>query len=43
MSAYSLSKLLVSQLTNYTAAGNPNVTVVGLHPGVVMTDMTSAA
>lgn len=40
MSAYSLSKLAITQMMAFVAAENPNVTAVALHPGIVMTDMT---
>lgn len=38
-SAHSISKLAVWHLTSFIAAENPNVLAVGLHPGVVPTDM----
>lgn len=40
MSAYSLSKLAITQMLAFVAAENPNVTAVAMHPGIVMTDMT---
>ncbi|KAH7135050.1 hypothetical protein B0J11DRAFT_517461 [Dendryphion nanum] len=40
LSAYGLSKQAALTLMTYVDAENPNVVAVGLHPGVVMTDMT---
>jgi NAD(P)-dependent dehydrogenase (short-subunit alcohol dehydrogenase family) len=40
ISAYSISKLAVLQLSAYVAAENPQITAVALHPGVVDTEMT---
>ncbi|KAG7292168.1 hypothetical protein NEMBOFW57_002203 [Staphylotrichum longicolle] len=39
MSGYSISKLAALQLMTHVAAAYPNVTAVGLHPGLVETDM----
>ena len=39
MSGYSISKLAALQLMAHLAAAYPNVTAVGLHPGLVETDM----
>ena len=39
MSSYSISKLAVNRLTEYTAAENPNVNCVTLDPGSVNTEM----
>lgn len=38
-SAYVSSKMAQIMLLNYVAAENPDVMVVSVHPGVVMTDM----
>ncbi|KAK5656637.1 hypothetical protein OQA88_4617 [Cercophora sp. LCS_1] len=38
MSGYSISKLAGMQLVSHLAAAYPNITVVGLHPGLVETD-----
>jgi NAD(P)-dependent dehydrogenase (short-subunit alcohol dehydrogenase family) len=40
-SSYSLSKLLILQLQAFIAVENPNVTAIALHPGIVMTQMTT--
>lgn len=42
MSSYSLSKLVDLQIQTFVAAENPNVTAMSLHPGIIMTDMTTA-
>ena len=39
MSGYSISKLAAVQLTTHIAAAYPNIRAVGLHPGLVETDM----
>jgi len=39
ISGYCLSKLAALQLTTHIAAAYPNVTAVGLHPGMLETDM----
>ena len=41
MSNYSLSKLVALQLQAFVAAENPNVTAIALHPGIVLTEMTT--
>jgi len=41
MSSYSLSKLVALQLQAFIAVENPNVTAIALHPGIVMTEMTT--
>jgi NAD(P)-dependent dehydrogenase (short-subunit alcohol dehydrogenase family) len=38
MSGYSISKLAGMQLVSHLAAAYPNITVVGVHPGLVETD-----
>ncbi|KAK4442366.1 hypothetical protein QBC34DRAFT_313295 [Podospora aff. communis PSN243] len=38
MSGYSISKLAAMQLVSHLAAAYPNITVVGVHPGLVETD-----
>lgn len=43
MSAYCISKLAAVQLTTHLAAAYPNITAVGLHPGLVETDMLNDA
>ncbi|TVY18084.1 Short chain dehydrogenase [Lachnellula arida] len=43
MSSYSLSKLAALQLQAYVALENPNMIVIALHPGIVMTEMTAGA
>ena len=43
MSGYCISKLGSVQLTAHIAAAYPNVTAVGLHPGLVDTDMLVGA
>ena len=40
-SGYSLSKMVAHQITAFIAAENPNVTAVGLHPGIVKTRLVS--
>lgn len=39
MAGYSISKLAVMQLMTHLAAAYPNLTAIGLHPGLVDTDM----
>lgn len=41
VSAYSISKLATFQTMAFVAAENPNVTAVGLHPGIVKTRLVS--
>ncbi|KAL7896821.1 hypothetical protein HDV63DRAFT_72404 [Trichoderma sp. SZMC 28014] len=38
--SYSLSKLALTQLSQFIALENPNVRAVSIHPGTVMTDIT---
>ncbi|KIV90058.1 hypothetical protein PV10_07403 [Exophiala mesophila] len=38
-SAYSITKLVDSRLTAYTAAENPEVQITSVHPGMIETDM----
>lgn len=40
-SAYSLTKLVTTKFVAHLAAEHPNVRVVGVHPGIVATDMAS--
>jgi NAD(P)-dependent dehydrogenase (short-subunit alcohol dehydrogenase family) len=40
-SAYCISKAAVAFLQQFIAAENPNVAAVSIHPGVVVTDMTT--
>ncbi|PTB69258.1 hypothetical protein BBK36DRAFT_1137705 [Trichoderma citrinoviride] len=39
--SYSLSKLALTHLSGYIAAENPNVRAISLHPGTILTDITS--
>ena len=39
MSGYAISKLVALQLAAYVSAENSNVTAIGLHPGIVKTDI----
>jgi NAD(P)-dependent dehydrogenase (short-subunit alcohol dehydrogenase family) len=39
MAGYSISKLAAMQLVSHLAVAYPNLTAVGLHPGLVETDM----
>jgi NAD(P)-dependent dehydrogenase (short-subunit alcohol dehydrogenase family) len=40
LSAYSISKLALTQLQAFIAVENPNVTAVAVHPGLILTDAT---
>ncbi|KAN0110346.1 putative oxidoreductase ucpA [Hyaloscypha variabilis] len=40
LSAYSISKLALTQLQAFIAVENPNVTAVAIHPGLILTDAT---
>lgn len=42
ISSYCLTKLIDLQLQAFVAAENPNVTAIGLHPGIVDTDLMDA-
>jgi NAD(P)-dependent dehydrogenase (short-subunit alcohol dehydrogenase family) len=37
---YNLSKLALTQLSQFIAVENPNVRAVSIHPGTIMTDIT---
>lgn len=39
--SYSLSKLALTHLSGYIAAENPNVRAFSLHPGTILTDITT--
>ncbi|ETS02765.1 NAD(P)-binding protein [Trichoderma reesei RUT C-30] len=39
--SYSLSKLALTHLSGYIAVENPNVRAVSLHPGTILTDITT--
>jgi len=41
MSSYSISKLAILQLNAFVAAENSNVRAITLHPGIILTDMTT--
>lgn len=40
-SAYVLTKLVGLQFSGFIKAEYPNVTAIGLHPGIIATDMTT--
>lgn len=40
-SAYSLTKLVGVRINEFLQVENPNVTAIGLHPGIIKTDMTT--